>query len=696
MSPSAVFKSGMDPKAAEFKPESAVILVQPTDIYAIAGDSCNSLLNGASKSMEWLPSTPVLPTKSKALAIRNPKTGEVIAAPVEQQSKARNALTAFAKTEWAATAEMICKRMRAQKLRPDHSTFSALNVDGLRKAPPKTLRHTTDVLVRPCTLLKENSPVGSSKITKVLPEVPFFNPNQKIPSTTAAILAALSLEPGQGKRRPAVAMACQVPSESSPLGSSSPAEAPSLASKRPWKPKRLQMQEDGSGEEPSTSAGSASANDISSDHASWGEPEPSLSGEDCGKEELHERSKTRISRLGHNKQCQKDLHKLLSFRFATSGASIPVELETLTVQEFEEGLQRQNSSSADFTRKSSFGSTAYPSDMQSDRAIFCSSRLTRQMSSNGKKTPNSQQFVLTPSAQAYRPMSSSRGPEEELKRTVQSLLNKVCPESVATICEKISEIKVSSTAELEIIIGLIFKKALSEPHYCETYADLVFGLKPAFPEFPSEDGGKPVTFKSSLLNICQNEFDSLPTTLAPSADDLGKYDAEELEFRRKKRKDRVLANMKLIGHLFLRQLLSAKVIGSIIQELTLCGHVDQVPEEHVLECAVELLMSIGFTLESMPAGKATLSQVCGRLKDLKQSIGLDGKPIYGKRIQFAIQDLLEVRQAGWKKKVFSGVAKTKEEIRLEQQKDLSAQTLSTGQQLVVAGQRPIYMAKRDS
>ena len=68
----------------------------------------------------------------------------------------------------------------------------------------------------------------------------------------------------------------------------------------------------------------------------------------------------------------------------------------------------------------------------------------------------------------------------------------------------------------------------------ETYADLVFSLKSVYPDFPSPDGGKPVTFRRAwaatlsrrgtrqlpgtlsglVLNICQNEFEEL---LASSA-----------------------------------------------------------------------------------------------------------------------------------------------------------------------------------
>jgi len=328
--------------------------------------------------------------------------------------------------------------------------------------------------------------------------------------------------------------------------------------------------------------------------------------------------------------------------------------------------------------------------------------VTTPSSKGFPQTPSSKVFPLTPSSKAYRVNSGILFPRmEELKRTVQSLLNKICPESVVTISEKIAEIKVNNAEELEHVIGLIFKKALSEPHYSETYADLVFSLKSAFPEFPCPDGGKPLTFKALLLNICQSEFESLPTSLAPTGEELERYDSEELEFRRKKTKDRVLANMRLIGKLFLRQLVSARVISAVIRELTLCDDADRFPEEHVIECAVELLMSIGHTLESMPAGKQAITQVSGRLLDLKKRKGQDGRGLYCKRIQFAIQDLLDTRSAGWARKVFGGVAKTKEEIRLEQERDLTAQArgkeVESGE-LIISGQRPVYIsaAKKDT
>ncbi|CAJ1398694.1 unnamed protein product [Effrenium voratum] len=296
--------------------------------------------------------------------------------------------------------------------------------------------------------------------------------------------------------------------------------------------------------------------------------------------------------------------------------------------------------------------------------------MRRQVSAQVERPRRAAPVQLTPSANAWKPKKESN-PQEELKRQVQGLLNKICPENVASIIEKIAAIKVEEITQLEAIIELMFKKAITEPHYCETYADMVFSLKAVYPSFPAPDGGKPVTFKGLVLNICQSEFEQLLTSGDVTEEEKAKLDHEEIDFLRKKRKDRMRANMKFIGHLFLRQLLSAKVIGSVICELVLCEQVEDLPEEHALECACELLLAIGYTMENMAAGQTALTSVCGRLKDLMKRKREDGKAAYCKRVQFMIQDVLDTRAAGWQKKVFKAAAKTKEEIRLEQEKKRS-------------------------
>lgn len=306
-----------------------------------------------------------------------------------------------------------------------------------------------------------------------------------------------------------------------------------------------------------------------------------------------------------------------------------------------------------------------------------------------------QPSLPSPSMTAYRPRGNAGDDcQSELKRTIQSLLNKVCPENVATIAERIAAVQVLSVEDLEILIELIFKKAVTEPHYCETYADLVFALKSSFPEFPNPEGGKPLTFKGSVLNICQSEFEEVLNSIEPTDVETAKYSAEDLELIKKKRKDRMRANMKFIGHLFLRQLLSVKVIAAVEFELVHFHEAEKLPTEHALECAIELLTAIGYTLEGMPAGSTAVQQVCKRLLDLKNKKDKESKGAYCKRIQFMIQDLLDIREAGWAKKVFKSSAKTKEEIRLEHQRELCERAQgkdTTAAQHVVTGQRPLYL-----
>jgi hypothetical protein len=254
-------------------------------------------------------------------------------------------------------------------------------------------------------------------------------------------------------------------------------------------------------------------------------------------------------------------------------------------------------------------------------------------------------------------------PEEE---EVRSLLNRVCPENVASVIEKMSSMEVRTADAMEAVIELIFKKALAEPHYCETYADIVFGLKSAFPEFQSPGGSEPTTFRSSVLNVCQHVFEELLAAPEPSEDERAKLDPEELDHERQERRKRMRAKMRFIGHLFLRQLLSAKVVGPWLCKLTRVEQPDILPEEHAIECACELLNAIGFTLESLPAGRAALAAVCGRMHALRYAKTESGKQAYSKRVQLTIQDILDARAADWTTKSFRKSAKTKEGIRLEQ------------------------------
>jgi len=166
-------------------------------------------------------------------------------------------------------------------------------------------------------------------------------------------------------------------------------------------------------------------------------------------------------------------------------------------------------------------------------------------------------------------------------------------------------------------------------------------------------------------------------------------DDEEREFHKKKRKDRVLSNMKFIGNLFLKNHLSAKVIGHVIQDLV-CISAEQVPEEPMVECICELLKTIGYTLEQSANGKASLISVCGRLKDLmntkvKDKSGRD-VPKYSRRIQFAIQDIQDMKSNGWKAKIFKEQAKKMQDVKADHDRQARAKGPIVSE-TVVAGKK---------
>jgi len=379
------------------------------------------------------------------------------------------------------------------------------------------------------------------------------------------------------------------------------------------------------------------------------------------------------------------LQDLLSYRSLAS--DVPPELERFIACDVNDTCHASTCQPSDAVDRSIFGTNMQSS--QGEKSRIGTQKMQVQV--------REQMQLLTPSAGAYKPRlaaSNSASCEMDLKRTVQSRLNKVCPENVDTIAQQLCDIEITSSEDLQLVIGLIFKKALSEPHYCETYADLVLAWKAVAPEFASDGEGKPMTFKVALLNTVQAEFEALPKVIAPSKEEAEMMDLEEIDYWVSQRKGRFLANMKFIGHLFLRQLLSTKVVSFVLKELTFCDDVDTLPEEHILECACELIAAVGCSLEASTVGKACLEHICSRLLDLKQQRGPNGRSPYSKRIQFSIQDLFELRHAGWAKKVFKATAKTKEAIRLEQERDERAKSRGQdvdGSERVLLGQRPQHV-----
>lgn len=317
----------------------------------------------------------------------------------------------------------------------------------------------------------------------------------------------------------------------------------------------------------------------------------------------------------------------------------------------------------------------------------------RKDKEDSKRKDKEEKHTLMPSKGGYKPTKPATR-EDELERRVLALLNKICPDNLKTIVDRLADVELNDAKELEQVITIILGKALSESHYCETYADMVYILRTRYPEFPPEEGEKPATFRRVLLNACQNEFERLPTSLELSPEETKNLVQGEIDLEKKRRKDRLLANMKFIGHLFLRELLAVKVIASVVHDLVgVQNYQDGFPEEHKVECACELLVAIGHTLDDRQDGKVLMSQFIARLMDLKGSYAVGTKNMfYSRRVQFQIQDLTELRQNRWVKKMLREQAKKLDDVRKEAH---FQESRGKGQPIffssATAGQKPAYI-----
>lgn len=250
---------------------------------------------------------------------------------------------------------------------------------------------------------------------------------------------------------------------------------------------------------------------------------------------------------------------------------------------------------------------------------------------------------LAPSKDGYKVTKAVFSHKQEVERSVRNLLNIAAPENFDRIVQRFREIDLSTAEELHLLVWLIFKKALMDPHHVETYARLVYSLENGFPEFPTDGGGPPTTLLRALVEATQVEFETLLITT----------DSEELSAKeRSKLRDRGVANMKFIGQLFLWQMLPLKVIQLAVVEL-LAG----TPEEHMVECACELLKAVGHTMDGTTKGHTFMSQALSRMNDLAHSTG------YTKRMLFTIKNLEELRSGGWKQKLLREKATTLDVVR---------------------------------
>ncbi|KAI0941635.1 hypothetical protein AcW1_003473 [Taiwanofungus camphoratus] len=285
---------------------------------------------------------------------------------------------------------------------------------------------------------------------------------------------------------------------------------------------------------------------------------------------------------------------------------------------------------------------------------------------------------LEVSANRWQPNSLGKKPQqvdtdapEVVDRKVRALLNKLTMERFDSISDQIIAWANKSEKEkdgrtLIQVIRLVFEKATDEATWSEMYARLCRKMMEQISPKVQDDGiksaeGKPIAggqlFRKYLLNRCQEDFErgwvAKEATAAAAAtraseDQAVKAAAEKNNtaeesvfsdeyYAAQKAKRQGLGLIKFIGELFKLQMLTERIMHECVKKLL--GNVEN-PEEEEIESLCKLLTTVGRLLDTQKA-RAHMDVYFSRMRELAKN------PNVNSRMQFMLQDVIELRERNW-------------------------------------------------
>jgi len=221
-----------------------------------------------------------------------------------------------------------------------------------------------------------------------------------------------------------------------------------------------------------------------------------------------------------------------------------------------------------------------------------------------------------------------------------SCLNKISKNNFDFILELVIDMayKVDKLEKLEKISEIIFEKAVLSLTYSHIYGDLCSSLitKNVLPYFTkaTNDGNSIIlNFRKILLKLCSKDFEEKSFIEIKHQEELSLDRLSELDT---KRKERLVGLITFIGDLFIRKIISVKIIKMLLERL-LKPNNNGSPESENIEQCVHLLTKIGSSLEEK---REKLDSYLTSLESLQEKLET--------RMQFVIQNLLDLRRNNWK------------------------------------------------
>lgn len=250
--------------------------------------------------------------------------------------------------------------------------------------------------------------------------------------------------------------------------------------------------------------------------------------------------------------------------------------------------------------------------------------------------------------------------KDRVLKTVLGILDNLTPENFDVLKDQLITSGINSADILLGVVSLIFDKAVSEPTVCPIIAQLCLYLWVELPQFPSEEpDGEPVTFRCTLLNTCQEAFEGADNLRT----EIKEMEAQDLEAERQERdrmvRLRTLGNIRFIGELFKRKMVTERIVHHIIQHF-LGQNANIAPTEENLEALCLLFNTVGKELEENPKSRSIIDSYFVRMEQASNN-----QHFANSQLRFMVRKVLDLRAKKWVPRCEGMKAKTPKEIHSE-------------------------------